>query len=467
MDENKILKKYAYIVLIISLVLIVSCILVGISLFYGFLGSIALSFIIFLQNGFSAKELLYVMKEGLMECKILYGLIILIGATISIWLCSGIVPTMIYYGLEYMKGINFLFAAFIITSIISVFMGTAVGTISTIGLALLGIGKGFGIPQHILLGVIVSGAFIADKISPISGLLNLTLTTTKTTYKQTMKSMFTTLIPMYLLTAIIYYYIGKRYSIALDVSNLNSFQLAIEEGFYISPFLLLLPFTILVMCFWGIKTIKAISIGLFGGIIVSLSLQNMDFIDVLRAIFWGYRGTTATAELNEILVSGGIVSMIEVVFIVMGAIALSSLFEGTGIIQPIIDNIISKVRSRNELILKTGFISSILTIITCDQTVGIILPGRLLKEKYQELRVDNTILARTISDTGTIIAPLMPWNVNALIILIISGVTAIDYAPYAVLCYICPVITVMIAHLYKFWGQKVNKVKTIKICSRV
>lgn len=449
MDQNKISKKYAYIVLIISLVLIVSCILVGISLLYGFLGSIALSFIIFFKSGFSAKELLSTMKQGLMECKILYGLIILIGATISIWLCSGIVPTMIYYGLEYMKGINFLFAAFIITSIISVFMGTAVGTISTIGLALLGIGKGFGIPQYILLGVIISGAFIADKISPISGLLNLTLTTTKTTYKQTIKSMFTTLIPTYFLTAIIYYYIGKRYSIALDGSNLNSFQLAIEEGFYTSPFLLLLPFAILAMCFLGIKTIKAISIGLLGGIIVSLSLQNMNLIEVIRAILWGYRGTTATAELNEILVSGGIVSMIEVVLIVMGAIALSSLFEGTGIVQPIIDGMVAKVKTRNQLILKTGAISSILTIITCDQTVGIILPGRLLKEKYQELKVDNTILARTISDTGTIIAPLMPWNVNALIILIISGVTAIEYAPYAVLCYISPLVTITISYIYR------------------
>lgn len=454
MGQNKISKKATYVVFVASIVFILSCILFGISLFYGFLGSIALSFIIFLRNGFSAKYLLSVIKDGLMECKILYGLIILIGATISIWLCSGIVPTMIYYGLEYMKGMNFLFASFIITSIISVFMGTAVGTISTIGLALLGIGKGFGIPQHILLGVIVSGAFIADKVSPISGLLNLTLATTKTTYKQTMKSMVTTLIPIYLITAIIYYFIGRGYSIASDSSNLDNFQFAIREGFYISPFLLLLPVVILVMSFLGVKIIKAISIGLLGGIIVSLSLQNLSFANVLKAIFWGYRGNTATAELNEILVSGGVVSMIEVVLIVMGAIALSSLFEGTGIIHPIIDNMISKVKAREELILKTGFISSILTIITCDQTVGIILPGRLLKEKYQELKVDNTILARTISDTGTIIAPLMPWNVNALIILIISGVAAIEYVPYAVLCYISPVITITIAYLYKLYYKK-------------
>ncbi|SHK04086.1 Na+/H+ antiporter NhaC family protein [Paramaledivibacter caminithermalis] len=456
MNQNKISKKDRYMVLIASLLLIVSCIILKLSLFYGFLGSIALSFVIFLKNGFSSKELLSMIKQGLIECKILYGLIILIGATISIWLCSGIVPTMIYYGLEYMKGINFLFAAFIITSIISVFMGTAVGTISTIGLALLGIGKGFGIPQHILLGAIISGAFIADKVSPISGLFNLTLTTTKTTYRQTIKSMFTTLIPIYLITSVIYMFIGKGYNGALEGSDLYNLQVSIKEAFYISPFLLILPIMIVIMAFLGVETTKAILIGLSGGIVVSFSLQNIDFINIIRAILWGYKGTTATAELNEILISGGIISMIEVILIVMGAIALSSLFEGAGIIQPIINNIISKVRSKKELILKTGLISSILTIITCDQTVGIILPGRLLKEKYRELDVDNTVLARTISDTGTIIAPLMPWNVNALIILIISGVTALDYAPYAVLCYVSPAITIMLAYLTKFQRQKLR-----------
>ncbi len=449
MKKNVITKKYTYLMFAVSLILILSCILFNYSLFYGFLGSIILSFCIFLKNGFSKKELLTMIKSGLVECKTLYILILLIGATVSIWLCSGIIPSMIYYGFEYMRGMNFLFASFIITSIISVFMGTAVGTISTIGIALVGIGNGFEIPQYILIGAIISGAFIADKISPISGLLNLTLVTTKTSYKQTIKRMLITFIPIYVLTAVVYYFIGKGYNVNLASCDLDKFQFAIKEGFYISPFLILLPILILVMTSIGIKTIKAISIGLLGGIIVSLSLQNMNLFDVIKAIFWGYKGNTATAELNEILVCGGIFSMIEVALIVMGAVTLNSLYEGTGIIQPIINNIVSNVRTKSGLILKTGLISSILTIITCDQTVGIILPARLLKEKYSEFEVDNTILARTISDTGTVIAPLMPWNVNSLIISIILGVTAIDYAPYAVLCYISPIITFIFAFLFK------------------
>ena len=130
--------------------------------------------------------------------------------------------------------------------------------------------------------------------------------------------------------------------------------------------------------------------------------------------------------------------MIEVLLIIIGAIALSSIFQGTGFIKPIINKITSKIKSKGELILKTGIVSSILTI-ACDQSVGIILTGGLLKDKYKELGIKNDILARTISDTGIIIAPLIPWNVNSLFILIITGVSTVTYAPYAILCYVFPV----------------------------
>lgn len=453
MGENTISKKTTYIVLAISLLFIVSCIIFKISLSYGFLASIVFSFFIFNNNGFRSRDLLNMMISGLMECKMIFVLLILIASTISIWLASGVVPTMIYYGFEYMEGMNFLFAAFIITSLISIFMGTAFGTISTIGIALLGLGKGFGIPAPILLGTIISGAFIADKISPLSALLNLTLTSTKTSYRESMKSMAVTLVPTYILSAAFYFFIGKRYVMSTDVSNLESYKTAIQQGFSISPLLLLLPVVILIMSVMGIKIIPTITFGLFGGIIISATLQRLELINIFGAILWGYRGATASQQLNKILVSGGIVSVIEVILIVMGVVALNSLFEGTGIIQPIIDNMINNVKSKGQLIFKTGVISSTLTIVSCDQTVGIILPGRLLREKYDELGVEHTILARTISDTGTIIAPLMPWNVNSLFIAIIAGISATTYAPYAVLCYISPAITFAIALLYKLQSK--------------
>ncbi|MBF8984114.1 sodium:proton antiporter [Lutibacter sp. B2] len=447
MKYREVSKGDTYIILGMSFVFIIGCILFNISLFLGFLGSIVFSLCVFLKEGFAIKELVRIMFIGLKECKRLYLFILLIGATISIWLSSGVVPTMMYYGFEYMNGMNFLFASFIVTSLISLFMGTAVGTISTVGIALLGVGKGFGIPIPILLGVIISSAFIADKISPISGLLNLTLSVTKTKYNKVLRSMINTLIPTYLITGLIYYFIGIKYGIGSDL-NLEYYKVAILDGFVVSPYLFLFPVFILSMSVLGLDIILIVFLGLFGGMVVSFVLQNMSVGSILYTMVFGYKVGTASSELNNIFASGGIMSMVEVVLIVMGAIALSSLFEGTGLIKPLIDKVLLNIKTKKQLILSTGLISSLLTIITCDQTVGIVLPARVFKDKYDELGLDQTILARTISDTGTIIAPLMPWNVNALIIYVISGVSAMNYAPYAVLCYICPMVTLIVALSY-------------------
>lgn len=440
MDNSKINPKDTKLALAVTAILIVSCIFLNISLVFGFLGSILTVLFILLNKGMPINKLKEIIYEGIVECKTLYILILLIGATVSMWLSSGVVPAMIYYGLKYMGGINFLLSAFLITSIMAIFMGTAVGTISTIGLALLGIGKGFGIPSHILLGAIVSGAFIADKISPISGLLNLTLTATKIKYREALRAMIVTLIPTYILTAFIYYYIGQDYVVGGDVSSLMEYQSAISQSFNISPWLMILPVGILLLSIAGLKTISTILLGLVGGVIASTLLQGMSIIMVFKSMFFGYSGNTVSDKLNSVLISGGIISMLEVVCIVGGAVALSGLLEKSGLIKPLISKAISSIKTEKQLLLRTGMISGILTIITCDQTVGIVLPGRVLNEKYRDMDVESSILARSISDTGTIIAPLFPWNVNSLIIGMISGVSAISYGPYAVLCYICPII---------------------------
>ncbi|WP_026477380.1 Na+/H+ antiporter NhaC family protein [Alkaliphilus transvaalensis] len=458
MEHLRIKPKDTPILLMMIVSFILICILLNISLLFGFLGSISLTSYILIKRGMGVKKLKELICEGILECKTIYLLILLIGATVSVWLSSGVVPTMIFYGLEYMRGMNFLLAAFLITSLMAVFMGTAIGTISTIGLALLGIGRGFGIPAHILLGAVISGAFIADKISPISGLLNLTLEATKLKYQDAFKAMIITLIPTMLVTSLVYYYIGRNYIVSLNSPSIGEYQEAILGGFYISPWLFLLPVGILSLSILGFKTIKTISLGLVGGIVVSVFLQKVAFASVLHAMFWGFKGTTESQQLNDILVSGGVVSMIEVVLIVAGAVCLSSLLESSGLIKPMISKTIASIKTEGQLIFKTGLISSILTIVTCDQSVGIILPGRLFKEKYEEFGVEATTLARTISDTGTIIAPIIPWNVNALIIGMISGISAVAYGPYAILCYIAPVISLI--SLYLFKGKKYHRFRS-------
>lgn len=440
---------HTYAIFTACIALIAACVLLNISLIYGFAAGILLSCCIFSYKGFGITELLGMMKKGLLECKILYALILLIGVTVSVWIASGVVPSMIYYGFEYLKEMNFVLAAFLMISICSIFMGTAVGTVSTIGIAILGIGGGLGIPMPVLLGAVVSGAFVADKLSPISGLINLTISTVDIDYKSILKSMLVTLIPTMIISAVIYYFLGVKYSTGVDLVKILELQNSLKEGFFISPWLLLMPLLIVVMSSMGVRIIYSILAGLSGGAVITVVFQHLSFVEISSAIMFGYHATTPSQQLNALLVSGGVISMIEVVLIVMGAIALSSLLEGTGLIEKVMSKVIDSTKDRGSLIINTGIISSTLTIVTCDQTMGIVLPGRLLRHKYDELKLSRGILARTISDTGTIIAPLMPWNINGLIIAVIVG-SSIAYQQYAVLCYISPIITFAIGLYHKY-----------------
>ncbi len=427
----------------VSTAFIVGCILMSIPLYVGFLLGILFTLGILYKSGYSLKELLDIILTSIYEVRHLCAVIMLIGATTSIWLSSGVVPTIMYYGFTYMEGINFLLAAFIIMVAVSVFMGTAVGTISTVGISLLGIGLGLGIPVEIMVGVLVSGAFVADKISPLSGLVNLTMTSVKINYKEMIRGMLVTLIPTLIITAAVYYIIGLKYTSG-DYSKLLYYKNAISESFNTSLILLSLPIIVLTLSVLGVNSLKTIGIGLIIGSVLSITFQQMTFAEVLEGVLFGYHGNTLSPELNKMLASGGMISMIEVILVVLGGVILVKLFENSDVLMPVMDKLTSKANSRISLILRTGFISSLMTVVTCDQTVGIILPGRILQDKYKEFKLDNSVLARTISDSGTIIAPLMAWNVNSFIIRPIVGISAAQYASYAVLCYVCPIVTILV-----------------------
>lgn len=354
MEICKIRKGEIYLTLFSCIIPIIVCVLFNISLVYAFLLGIIFSSIISIKNGFKIREIKEIILNGVYECKSLYIVILLIGATVSVWLSSGVVPAMIYYGLEYMKGMNFLFAGFLLIALSSVFMGTAVGTISTIGVAILGIGKGFGIPTHILVGVIVSGAFIADKISPISGIFNLTLTTTGTKYKDLTKLSMKTLLPVISISSIIYYFIGMKYQGVDSLNNSLEFTRAISSEFFISPLLLLLPISIIVLSVLGVNSTYCTLGGVICGIITTIIYQDTTIEEILRYIILGFKVNTNSQIINETLVSGGVISMISVVLIVIGAISLSSILQGTGIINYITKDIIERINNKKDLILKTG-----------------------------------------------------------------------------------------------------------------
>lgn len=460
MQEDKRLKKeVTYISLLCTFISIISCIVLEIFLFYGFLVSIVITVSLLVRNGFSLTELTTIMIKSLGEYKSLFGLIAFIGASISVWMSSGAIPAMLYYGLQYMQHTNFLLASFVLVSMVSIAMGSTIGAVCSTGIALLGLGTIFGLPNTILLGAIVSGALVGDRISPISSIFNLTIETVETSYQEAVLSMLKTLLPAYLIAGLIYYLMGKQYDIALENSNINNFIAAINSNFTISPLLLLLPISVMIMLFFGVKIVKALLINIVAGVMVSINFQQANISDCLTVMCTGYRVTTSSPELNAVLISGGILSMVPMLFIIAGAIGIGSIFQETGLIMPVIRQITSCIKSKEELIFQTGIISSTLTIIG-EESIGIILPGKLLRDKFEEYRIKKVILARTISDTANSIPALIPWNVTALFISTATGVATVSYAPFAVLCYLSPIIMCVITYLKKsqkaYAGEKLH-----------
>lgn len=444
--EGKKLALNPLVIMFVSMGFIISSIILSIPLYFGFLTGIFFTVMVLVKSGYDLSNLLKAMVNSLLEIKNLIVVILFIGATTTIWLSSGVVPTIMYYGFTYMDGVNFLFAAFLIMVAVSLFMGTAVGTLSTVGISLSGIGLGLGIPQSVVVGMLVSGAFVADKISPLSGLINLLMTTTNKNYREIFKCMIVTLIPTIIITAIIYYILGINYTSG-DYSNLILYKDAIAAGFNTSPILLILPIIILGLSIAGLNAIKTFSIGIGIGSVLSIAFQGATIDGIIKSIIFGYRGNTPSAELNKLLVSGGMVSMIEAIFMIICAYALIQLFEKGNILMPVMEKLVNGINTKVTLIWRTGFMSALLTAATCDQTSGIIVPSKVLQNKYKELGLDVNVLSRTISDTGIIIAPLMPWNINSFLIKPIMGITATAYAPYAVLCYICPLVSLVISYL--------------------
>lgn len=444
--ECKKLALNPIIIMAISLGFIIGSIILSITLYIGFLAGIVLTMTVLLKSGYEFRDLLKTIVHSVLEIKNLIIVILFIGATTSIWLSSGVVPSIMYYGFAYIEGVNFLFAAFLIISAVSLFMGTAVGTMSTVGISLSGIGMGLGIPQSLIVGMLVSGAFVADKISPLSGLINLLMTTTEKSYKEIFRSMIVTLIPTIIITAAIYYVIGMKYTSG-DYGNLLLYREAISSGFNTSPFLLVLPVIVLGLSIAGMNSIITFSIGIAVGSVLSIVFQGATIGIILKSILFGYHGNTPSEELNRLLVSGGMISMVEAIFIVITAIVLVQLFEKGNILMPLMEKLIGGINTKMSLIARTGIVSTLLTVATCDQTAGIILPIKVLKNKYKEMELDLSVLTRTISDTGIIVAPLMPWNINSFLIKPIMGISAAQYAPYAVLCYVCPFVSMFITYM--------------------
>ncbi|WP_417782704.1 Na+/H+ antiporter NhaC [Terasakiella pusilla] len=384
------------------------------------------------------------------------SVLICVGMIIGVWIASGTVPTLIYYGLTILTPEIFLAAAMILCSVVSLSLGTSWGTVGTVGLALMGIGAGFGIPVYWTAGAVVSGAFFGDKVSPLSDTTNLAPAVTGTDVFSHIKNMMPTTIPA-MLVALAVYLVAGFSLIDGDGGSFERIQKitgSLQTNFTISAWLLLPALLVIVLAVKRMPPIPSLFAGVLAGGLAAMFAQGVSIHDLFTYGNSGYSIDTGIKEIDSLLNRGGIQSMMWTISLVLIALGFGGALEKTGCLETIIQSIMTKVKSFAG-VQTTAVCTSVATnLVAGDPYLSIALPGRMYAPVYRAMRYSTLNLSRAIEEGGTLISPLIPWNAGGAFVISALGLGIADgqvenllYIPLAFACWLAPVIGIVYAQM--------------------
>ncbi len=386
------------------------------------------------------------------------SVLITVGMIIGVWIASGTVPTLIYYGLKVLSPEIFLAASMILCAVVSVSLGTSWGTVGTVGLALMGIGAGFDIPMYWTAGAVVSGAFFGDKISPLSDTTNLAPAVTGTSLFDHIRNMMPTTVPAMLIALVIYTIVG--FFIIGDgeasFGKINLITSTLEQHFYISPVLLIPAVLVIILAIKKMPPIPSLFIGAVVGGIMAMLTQNQGLHDIFTFANSGYSIKTQVPEIDSLLNRGGIQSMMWTISLILIALGFGGALERTGCLETIIVTIRNKVRSFGGMQASAISTSFATNLVAGDPYLSIALPGRMFAPAYRGMGYSTLNLSRAIEEGGTLMSPLIPWNAGGAFVITALGLGIAEgnlenllYIPLAFACWTAPVIGM----IYGFTGM--------------
>lgn len=402
--------------------------------------------LIALKIGFSWNEIEKSMFDGIYQALQAVIILAIIGVLIGLWLVSGVVPSMIYYGLQILKPSIFLFATVLICSVTSLATGTSWGTAGTIGIALMGIASGLGIPAPVAAGAIISGAYFGDKMSPLSDTTNLAPAVSGTDVFTHVKAMVPTTVVAYGISLIAFLFIGFRYGGGnTDLSGINAIREGLQANFVISPILLLPPLCVIIAMAFKIPAIPGITIGIITGGLLGALVQGADFGSILTAAFEGYESTTGIEVIDELLTAGGLMGMMYSIALTIIAMMFGGIMEKTGQLEVIVDSILQSVKSAGGLVVTTVLTCIFSNATMPEQYIAIVVPGRMYAKAYRDKGIHPKMLSSTLEGAGTVTSALIPWNTCGAFLYGVLGVKAWQYAPFAFFNYLMPLVVVIFA----------------------
>lgn len=395
-------------------------------------------------------------------------ILLMVGALSGTWLLSGVVPTMIYYGLFILSPNIFLVAACLVSIVVSLSTGSSWTTSATVGIALMGIGVTLEFNPAMVAGAILSGAYFGDKLSPLSDTTNLAAGIAETDLFTHIRYMLITTTPSILIALVVFAVLG------LGVDNkavdTREIQAAIANTFNISFILLLAPVSVVVMIIKKVPALPALFIGALIGALLAVIMQGnliqamataggyekMGSYAVLLTAFFGDTSiVTGSSELDELLSSGGMAGMLNTVWLILSALIFGGIMEASGFLRRITELVIKNIRSIGQLFAATVGTCVFTNVTASDQYLAIIIPGQMYKDAYKDRGLAPENLSRSLEDAGTVTSVLVPWNTCGAFHAGVLGVATFSYAPFAVFCYLSPIITLVCA----FGGFRLAKIQ--------
>ena len=398
-----------------------------------------------IQAGF-----LHVVHVGLPSIAILMT----VGMIIGIWIASGTVPLMIYWGLKLLSPQVFLAAGMLLCAVVSVSLGTSWGTTGTVGLALMGIGAGFEIPMYWTAGAVVSGAFFGDKVSPLSDTTNLAPAVTGVNLFDHIRNMMPTTVPSMLIAFVIYLVVGFKMTASGDVdfSKIEAITAGLEEHFNLSSVLILPPVLVIFLAVRKMPALPSLFAGVLLGALLAIFVQGADLHSVFSYLQSGFSVATGVPEIDGLLNRGGIQSMTWIITLVMIALAFGGALEITHCLDTIVEALLRRINSFFGLQATACGAAVTTNLIAGDPYLSIALPGRMFSPAYVKLGYSKLNLSRGIEEGGTLISPLVPWNAGGAFVITALGLGIAEgrtenllYIPLAFACWLSPVIGLVLA----------------------
>lgn len=399
-------------------------------------------------GGMSVEEALEGMKEGCSQAFTGLLFFLLIGAIIGVWIQAGTVPALVYYGLGILTPQYFLISTFLICSLVSLVLGTSWGTVGTVGVAIMGVaaGSGITIPVPVIAGAIVSGAWFGDKMSPISDSTVLTAASAGSDVYRHIAAMCKTTLPSYGVSLVLFFILNRRYAggLPLDTKQISWIKEILQQEFVINVWVFLPAVLLVICCIRKVNAVLSLVAVIAAGCVCSVVIQGSSLSDAMKAIMDGGYVKTMSSEVNLLVNRGGINSMLPTFLLGFMSLCLGGILQKSQFLHVILERVTGKLKDGFSLVAVTMFTSILGNAVFGDTYLTIVLNGNIYKEAYDKMGLKREILSRTIEEGATMSTPLIPWTAASAFIYGALGVGALEYAPFALLNIVNPVLSLIL-----------------------